>query len=592
MPLGDSITTGKGGDPPYAGFRDDLYFMLLNMGFDFDFVGSLSDGFGFDSDHEGHPGWKADQVLAEVDTWLVDSDPDVILLHIGTNDVSSGQPNSQTIVEIEGILDKIYNYKPQIKILFCKLIPRRVTWENEYIYNERLNVRIESLFNEKKTQGYDIYLVDQFSAFDKNSNWADEYMVDNVHPNDIGYHVMAETYFQVLQPLLAERTHQIAGSVQYYSNQNPIDNVIVYLAGSQSDRMLTNFAGSFQFGNLTAGEDFSVRLEKDKLDRFQNNVITMYSAALTLRHAVGVDTLNPNQQSAADVDKNGSITAFDAALIARYAVELDPFGQDHVGEWRFVPDSLNYDSLEADYFDANFTGILLGDVAGAWSQSGMAKAGNFDYALAGKIEYHSSNKISVPIIVHSDSLLSFAGELDFPENALRFRGAKFLREEHLLVNHRKGKVKFGFYLANILAVSDTIGRLEFEVVREENWSDVDVAVKFQINQAASQMQLISLNGLCGHYAPSLTVGNNYPNPFNPTTVVPYDVKVAGNLDVKIFNALGQEVKGIFNHSVVPGKYELKWDGRDDFGVNVADGVYVCRFQLDRFVQNRTLLKLK
>ena len=199
MPLGDSITRGMGGDPPYTGYRDDLYWLLVNDDWDFDFVGSQSDGSGFDADHEGHGGWKAEDILANIDTWLQDSAPDVILLHIGTNDISSGQSNSSTIDEIEGILDRIYAYNPQITILLCKLIPRLETPANEYLQNEELNGLIEDLYNEKKDAGYYIYLVDQFNAFKENPDWRTDYMIDNVHPNEDGYAVMAQTFFSVLQ---------------------------------------------------------------------------------------------------------------------------------------------------------------------------------------------------------------------------------------------------------------------------------------------------------------------------------------------------------------------------------------------------------
>jgi hypothetical protein len=59
MPLGNSITYGYPGD---EGYRKDLYLDLVDAGYDVDFVGSLSDGVGFDSDHEGHIGWYTAQI--------------------------------------------------------------------------------------------------------------------------------------------------------------------------------------------------------------------------------------------------------------------------------------------------------------------------------------------------------------------------------------------------------------------------------------------------------------------------------------------------------------------------------------------------
>ncbi|HDP99914.1 MAG TPA: hypothetical protein ENN22_12120, partial [bacterium] len=204
MPLGNSITVGKG-DPnstPYVGYRYDLYHLLINDGWNFDFVGSQSDGNPnqFDPDHEGHSGWKAQDIDANINSWLNQSDPNIVLLHIGTNDVSSMEPNSETIAEIESIVNKIYTYNSSIAILLCKLVPRKEQPDNEHIINEELNNLIQQLYTTKKNdERYNIYLVDQFAAFKANDNWRTDYMVDNVHPSSAGYTVMANTFFNVLQ---------------------------------------------------------------------------------------------------------------------------------------------------------------------------------------------------------------------------------------------------------------------------------------------------------------------------------------------------------------------------------------------------------
>ena len=101
MPLGNSITQGKGdpGTDPgmiYDGFRNDLCLILNSNNWDYDFVGSQKDGNQseqFDVDHEGHSGWRADDLLVHIDSWLATYSPDIILLHIGTNDISNGQSN-------------------------------------------------------------------------------------------------------------------------------------------------------------------------------------------------------------------------------------------------------------------------------------------------------------------------------------------------------------------------------------------------------------------------------------------------------------------------------------------------------------------
>ena len=119
MALGDSITQGvgrywwrsksKGG----SSYRKQLQTLLNGQGYQFDFVGSqdrawLYNGFesGFDPDHEGHFGWRIDEILngreggfkfgkagrsGRLTRWLVHNVPDVTLLHLGTNDLFQNQ---------------------------------------------------------------------------------------------------------------------------------------------------------------------------------------------------------------------------------------------------------------------------------------------------------------------------------------------------------------------------------------------------------------------------------------------------------------------------------------------------------------------
>src|SRR6201990_3588448 len=86
MPLGDSITEGT--QVP-GGSRIGLWQRFTSNGYRVDFVGSQFNGpanLG-DHDHEGHPGWRIDQIDANIVGWLQTYTPHTVLLHIGTNDI-------------------------------------------------------------------------------------------------------------------------------------------------------------------------------------------------------------------------------------------------------------------------------------------------------------------------------------------------------------------------------------------------------------------------------------------------------------------------------------------------------------------------
>ncbi|MBM3324355.1 MAG: T9SS type A sorting domain-containing protein, partial [Calditrichaeota bacterium] len=80
---------------------------------------------------------------------------------------------------------------------------------------------------------------------------------------------------------------------------------------------------------------------------------------------------------------------------------------------------------------------------------------------------------------------------------------------------------------------------------------------------------------------------NWPNPFNPTTMIRYDVPTAGKVSLTIFNLLGQEVTRLVDGTQLPGAYTLSWDSGD-----LPSGVYLCRMEAAGFVQTRKMLLVR
>lgn len=88
---------------------------------------------------------------------------------------------------------------------------------------------------------------------------------------------------------------------------------------------------------------------------------------------------------------------------------------------------------------------------------------------------------------------------------------------------------------------------------------------------------------------------NYPNPFNAGTVIRYQVPASirsTQVQLEIYNALGQHVRTLVNGERTPGRYEARWDGQDKRGQALSSGVYVYRLRVGEFQQVRKLLLLK
>ncbi|MFQ6615171.1 MAG: Ig-like domain-containing protein [Fidelibacterota bacterium] len=69
---------------------------------------------------------------------------------------------------------------------------------------------------------------------------------------------------------------------------------------------------------------------------------------------------------------------------------------------------------------------------------------------------------------------------------------------------------------------------------------------------------------------------NIPNPFNPFTVIPYDVPQVSTVQVEVYDLLGRRVQVLFFGTRRPGTYEEVFTGKNDRGIPVASGIYICR----------------
>ena len=92
---------------------------------------------------------------------------------------------------------------------------------------------------------------------------------------------------------------------------------------------------------------------------------------------------------------------------------------------------------------------------------------------------------------------------------------------------------------------------------------------------------------------TFALGANYPNPFNPATTIPVSVAAgAGDVDLTIYNVLGQPVRHVWAGPLAAGEHRLAWDGRDGQGQPVAAGVYVVRLHQGNQTRIRKMVKIE
>ncbi len=86
---------------------------------------------------------------------------------------------------------------------------------------------------------------------------------------------------------------------------------------------------------------------------------------------------------------------------------------------------------------------------------------------------------------------------------------------------------------------------------------------------------------------------NYPNPFNPATTICYSLPKKSQVEIFIFNAIGQRVRKLYTGTENAGHYEIEWDGKNDLGQSVSSGVYICRLKAsEELIATRKMIILK
>lgn len=199
MPLGDSITRGNssGVSDPAAqvSYRKDLWNSLKRAGYEVDFVGSQVNGQayeGFDADHEGHGGYRDDQVALNIynnggENWLGKNHADIILLHIGTNWLDTSP------ADVGAILDEIDEYEADtgrhVTVILARIINRVPYSHNTTKFNDNVQAMAEARLDD------DVIIVDMergagliYEIQPQGDFW------DNLHPFESGYAKMAAAW--------------------------------------------------------------------------------------------------------------------------------------------------------------------------------------------------------------------------------------------------------------------------------------------------------------------------------------------------------------------------------------------------------------
>jgi len=206
MPLGDSITFGLQSSTG-GGYRVELFRKTLADDHPVTFVGRQAtgpntlDGQPFPRNNEGYSGATiatgGNQLANRVDAAFAANKPNIVLLHIGTNNLYQGLPQGVT-GQLGALIDQITTDVPDALVVVAEITPLGSATNGVQAYN----AAIPAIVQQRVAAGKHLLLVNMASAFAAANANVSALLADGVHPNDQGYAIMAQTWYDAIESVL------------------------------------------------------------------------------------------------------------------------------------------------------------------------------------------------------------------------------------------------------------------------------------------------------------------------------------------------------------------------------------------------------
>ena len=305
MAMGDSITEGNtGGGYIAGGYRQSLYAHMTGKGYNATFVGNSSTNptstltATSNTAHNGYSGYRIDQIDNGVvnSNWM-NAAPDVVLLHIGTNDLAQNYNVSTAADRLDSLLGDMIAKKPNARIVVAKVIGGTDQSFNSLVTTYNTAVAAKVTARAKLGQG--VSMVDMYSEMNYNTqtnSQGQSLFSDAYHPSQTGFDLMGSAW---------------AGAMDTIPLNGREASAVAFTQGSGASGTTPNSIG----WSFTANKDIAVT----KLG-FLNGAATGGAAGRT--HEVGIFDADTQQLLASATVANGNSDSTEQFEYVSLAKEL------------------------------------------------------------------------------------------------------------------------------------------------------------------------------------------------------------------------------------------------------------------------------
>jgi len=253
---------------------------------------------------------------------------------------------------------------------------------------------------------------------------------------------------------------------------------------------------------------------------------------------------------------------------------MNTYGGGHLTEWitqSWATDSLVWVNGTRTTMTYNGSGYETQSMMYSWQGGAWVTTSKFDYTYDGSgneiLNLSSTWAVAVWMIMEADTSKWSGGKNTEIVHNHMFPYPSVSRSQYTYDGNGNNTVELG---------QDLSGSV---------WVNSDRSV--YVYQAALAVEVDN-----GRMPSVFELSQNYPNPFNPTTIIRYSLHRPSQVNITVFNLLGQEVKTLENGPQSAGVYETTWDGTNQTNERVASGIYFYRIKAGENIETRKMLLLK
>ncbi|MBL8027279.1 MAG: matrixin family metalloprotease, partial [Fibrobacteres bacterium] len=382
-------------------------------------------------------------------------------------------------------------------------------------------------------------------------------------------------------------SYNITGQIYYEANRRGVSGVKV--RGPFGDSAISNGDGYYELLNQPRTSlPCTLKVAKDSGDVRKG--VSAFDASLILRNVVGIVPFNTyaRQPKCADVNTNTLITAYDAALILRYIVGLNDITQ--IGHWIMTPAKTVLPNLLKHTHGINFDAAMIGDVSGNWNDANSEMPKTLTGGTVSSLSYSSlldtisNSKDSILTEISRISFASkgisgaYSGEFELGFDTSMYKVISVTPSMKLngfttAHNIRNGKLCVAFAGTNPISGDELLFDISLAAkpgkLVETDPSLSVTGVRF--NETSSSA--IKVEGTRGAKTIAYGTLSADPNPFNPKTVLTFNMPRRSEVTITIHDVAGRYVATLLNGVCNGGTQRVIWNGKDSRGNVLGAGIY-------------------